>query len=97
MSPPSEFDPPLLPRVSRRKFIATGMMLPLVRIAHASDNKPFGESEQSSLGGAGAKEADDMGIPVYPGALVGFWCALEDRQKSDSHPSWLLEIPVGWL
>jgi len=90
MSPPPEFDPPLLPRVSRRRFIATGMMLPLVGIAHASDNTPFGESEQSSLGGAGVEEAEDAAFPVYPGALVGFWCAPAETQKSYPQKSWLI-------
>ena len=100
MSDPSEFDPPLLPRVSRRRFIAAGMMLPLVRLAPGSKDTFFGHSEEMIFGDAGAKELDHTAFPAYPGALVGFWCAPQEAKSNDSSKSqqaWALEIPTGWL
>ena len=94
-----DFDPPFLPRVSRRKFIATGMMLPLSRIAPASTETFFDRPEEIAPTETVVKESNPA-FPPYPGALVGFWCAPNERTGSDeSKPqqSWVLDIPTGWL
>jgi hypothetical protein len=94
-----ESDHPFLLRVSRRRFIAVGAMLPLVRIAPGSANRLFERSEAGTLGGAGAKELEETVFPAYPGALVGFLCTQEAKRGDGSQPQqpWVLEIPVGWL
>jgi hypothetical protein len=93
----SEFDLPFPRRVSRRKFIATGMMLPLAGIAPGSENTLFAPGAQSMVSEAG--EPEDTAFPPYPGALVGFWCAPAEAKSSGgsrSQTSWVLEIPTGW-
>jgi hypothetical protein len=100
MTDPSASDPPFLPRVSRRRFIATGMMLPLARIAPGPENTPLGPNEENILASTTPKEGESTAFPPYPGALVGFWCAPEETKSNDgprSQQSWMLEIPAGWL
>ena len=87
---PSDSDLSRPHRVSRRKFIATGMMVPLAGIAPTEANTLFAASEQGLPVATGGPE--EVALPVYPGALVGFWCAPEK-----SAGSWVLEIPAGWL
>jgi hypothetical protein len=100
MSHPSEPDPPFLPLVSRRRFIATGMMLPLVRIAPGPENTPVERSEESEARAKELNQPTFPSYPSYPGALVGFWCTPEEAKSnhdSKSQPSWVLEVPTGWL
>jgi hypothetical protein len=96
----SELDPPAPPRVSRRSFIATGVMLPLARIAQRSESAPFVSQEENAVDGPGAQRPDDVSFPPFPGALVGFWCAPEaapNRADPALQQSWVLEVPAGWL
>src|SRR5271156_2709667 len=76
--------------VSRRKFMATGVMLPLVRAIEGSSS-PFLETQNAATISSGAAAVVNASFsPPYPGALVGFWCAPKE-------PSWVLEILSGWL
>ena len=89
-----EFDRLLPGQVSRRRFIATGMM-PLARIAPEAAAASPQQSDDDTVRSAGeTKIVNDF--PSYPGALVGFWCSPETR-KGDEPKWWEIKVPLGWL
>jgi hypothetical protein len=96
----SEFDFPISPCVSRRSFIAAGMMLPLTTMAQGPAGAIF-DSEGESVGsGIGADRPDDGQYPEYSGALVGMWCSSDEAKRSGGTPArrtWVIDIPMGWL
>jgi hypothetical protein len=96
----SEFDFPISHRVSRRSFIAGGVMLPLANVGQAPLGAMFDSNQEMTGHGIGADRPDEGSYPEYPGALVGIWCASGEAKRSggaSARRTWVLDVPLGWL